>query len=334
MYSGGAATEEVCRMRVVYWARIGLAKAQIIERLRAVAGTELIVVDRLAELLAALPGAAALIVSDPPESEARAIVASLAAPQSTVRWVHFVSAGQEGFAAAGMPPGIIVTHPAGAISPTVAEHAMALLLALARRVPEIAAATGRHAWDRSMSAQVTTLEGAVLAIVGFGSIGREIARRARGFGATIVAVTRTPKPSELADEILPLAALHEVLGRADAIAVAIALADRTHHLMGRAEFAACKKGALFVNVARGGIVDQAALGDALRSGRIGGAGLDVTEPEPLPGDDQLWACPNVLISGHFSGSGSLLSERRLADGAGDNLERFVAGRPLAHQLTL
>jgi phosphoglycerate dehydrogenase-like enzyme len=321
-------------MRVVYWARIGLAKALIIERLRAVAGTELLVVDQLAELLAALPGAAALIASDPPEREAREIVKSLAAPQNTVRWIHFVSAGQEGFAAAGMPPGIVLTHPGGAISPTVAEHAMALLLALARRVPEIAAATGRHAWDRSMAQNVTTLEGAVLAIVGFGSIGQEIARRARGFGASIVAVTRAPKPSELADEILPLAALHEALGRADAIAVAIALANETHHLMGRAAFDACKKGAIFVNVARGGIVDQAALGGALRSGRIAGAGLDVTDPEPLPSDDPLWACPNLLISGHFSGSGSIVSQRRLADGAGDNLERFIAGRSLVHRLTL
>ncbi|MDB5411310.1 MAG: D-isomer specific 2-hydroxyacid dehydrogenase NAD-binding, partial [Rhodospirillales bacterium] len=284
--------------------------------------------------LAALPGAAALIASDPPASEARTIVKSLAAPQNTVRWIHFVSAGQEGFAAAGMPPGIIVTHPAGAISPTVAEHAIALLLALGRRIPEIAAATGRHAWDRSMAQTVTTLEGAVLAIVGFGSIAQEIARRARGFGASIVAVARTPKPSDLADEILPLSALHAVLGRADAIAVAIALAPETHHLMGPAAFAACKKGALFVNIARGGIVDQAALGEALRSGRIGGAGLDVTEPEPLPSDDPLWSCPNLLISGHFSGSGSLLSQRRLAEGAGDNLERFVAGRDLAHRLTL
>jgi phosphoglycerate dehydrogenase-like enzyme len=321
-------------MRVVYWARIGLAKALIIERLSAVAGTELVVVERLADLLAALPGAEALIVSDPPEREAREIVASLAAPQNTVRWIHFVSAGQEGFAAAGIPPGIVITHPAGAISPTVAEHAMALLLALMRRVPEIAAATGRHDWDRRMSQTVTTLEGATLAIVGFGSIGQEIARRARGFGASVVAVTRTPEPSDLADEVLPLSAVHEALGRADAIVVAIALAGETHHLMGPAAFDACRKGAFFVNVARGGIVDQAALAAALRSGRIAGAGLDVTDPEPLPSDDPLWTCPNLLISGHFSGSGSIFSQRRLADGAGDNLERFVAGRPLAHQLKL
>jgi phosphoglycerate dehydrogenase-like enzyme len=321
-------------MRVVYWARIGLAKALITERLSAVPGTELVVVEKLPELLAALPGTEALIVSDPPESEARAIVESLASPQNTVRWIHFVSAGQEGFAAAGMPPGIAVTHPAGAISPTVAEHAMALLLALGRHVPEIAAATQRHDWDRRMAQTVTTLEGAVLAIVGFGSIGQEIARRARGFGARIVAVTRSPKPNDLADEVLPLAALHQVLGRADAIAVAIALAAETHHLMDAAAFAACKKTALFINVARGGIVDQAALAAALTAGTIAGAGLDVAEPEPLPGDDPLWGCPNLLLSGHFSGSGSLLSQRRLADGAGDNLERFIAGRPLAHQLTL
>jgi phosphoglycerate dehydrogenase-like enzyme len=321
-------------MRVVYWARIGLAKALIIECLGAVAGTELVVVEKLPELLAALPGAEALIVSDPPESEARAIVERLASPGNTVRWIHFVSAGQEGFAAAGMPPGIAVTHPAGAISPTVAEHAMALPLALGRHVPEIAAATQRHEWDRRMAQTVTTLEGAVLAIVGFGTIGQEIARRARGFGARIVAITRTPKPNDLADEILPLSALHSVLGRADAIAVAIALAEETHHLMDAAAFVACKKTALFVNVARGGIVDQTALAEALRSGKIAGAGLDVADPEPLPADDPLWSCPNLLISGHFSGSGSVLSQRRLADGAGDNLERFVAGLPLVHRLTL
>jgi phosphoglycerate dehydrogenase-like enzyme len=317
-------------MRIVYWARFALAKARIIERLGTVAGCDLDVVDTLQQALAALPGAEALILFDAPEAEARQLVQALAAPANTVRWMHFISAGREGFEAAGLPRGIVVSYAAGAVAATVAEHAMALMLALGRRVPETIAQMREHRWDRALAVRATSLEGQTLAIVGFGRIGEELARRARAFGMRVVAVTRTAKPSHDVDAVDGLDALHRVLGEADVVAIAIALNKDTHHLIDAAALAACKRGTMLVNVARGGVIDQAALGDALRSGRIGAAGLDVTDPEPLPAHDPLWACPNVLISPHFGGAGSRASTERIAAGVVDNLEKLMAGKPLAN----
>ena len=117
-----------------------------------------------------------------------------------------------------------------------------------------------------------------------------------------------------------------------AFVVTAALTPQTRHLFDAAAFARCKPSALFVNVARGGLVDQAALRDALVEGRIAGAALDVTDPEPLPAGDPLWSAPNLVISPHFAGGGSTGSLRRLAEGAAENLRRSMAGEPLLHQV--
>jgi phosphoglycerate dehydrogenase-like enzyme len=174
------------------------------------------------------------------------------------------------------------------------------------------------------------LEGGTLAIVGYGHIGRELARRARAFGMRIVTVTRSPRADEFVDDALPLDALHTALAQADAIVLAIALTPETTHLMGDAEFARCKPGALLVNVARGPVIDQGALVRALHDGRLGGAGVDVSDPEPLPQDDPLWSAPNVLISPHFAGSGSPRSVERIAEGVAGNLRHLISGEPLEH----
>lgn len=263
-------------------------------------------------------------------ADARRIVEAVrAAPR--LRWMHFVSAGREGFEAAGLPPpGVAVSYAAGGVAPTVAEHAMALLLALARCVPEMVTQGLASRWDRALASRARSLEGATIAIVGTGHIGVGIAQRARAFGMHAVGVSRRAAADAALDESLPLADLHAVLARADAVAIAIALSAETRHLIGRAELAACKPGALLVNVARGGIIDHRALVEALHSGHIGGAGLDVTDPEPLPENDPLWRAPNVLISPHFAGGGSAASIARLADGAADNLRRLIDGRPLAN----
>ena len=164
-------------MRVVYWARLQLARRQIVDGAPGRAGRELVVVETLADLLAALPGAQALILYDAPPDEARPVVAALSAPDNTVRWMHFLTAGREGFEAVGLPDGVAVTYPAGCVSPTVAEHAMTLLLALTRRVPAMLEEQARRNWSRlGVSAKATSVEGKAMAIVGYGHIGREIAR--------------------------------------------------------------------------------------------------------------------------------------------------------------
>jgi phosphoglycerate dehydrogenase-like enzyme len=277
--------------------------------------------------LAALPTSDALVLYDAPQADARRVVEAITG--SPLRWMHFVSAGREGFEAAGLPAGVTITYAAGAVAPTVAEHAMALLLALARRVPEMVMQGAAQRWDRGLAMRAVSLEGGTLAVIGTGHIGVGIARRARGFGMHTVGLSRRGLPAEAFDESLPLSALHAVLARADAVAVAIALAPETRRLLGPAEFAACKRGALLVNVARGGVIDQPALVEALRSGQLGGAGLDVTDPEPLPASDPLWTASNVLIAPHFGGSGSAASIARLADGVVSNLRRLMSGQPLA-----
>jgi len=319
-------------MRIVYWAKLQLARKEITEALQAVPGVQLQVTASLPETLEAMRGAQGLVLVHGPQEEAKQVFEVLRSPGNTVKWLHFISAGREGYEELGWPPGVTVSYAGGGVAPAVAEHAMALLLALGRRVPELVSTVmARKAWDRTLVApKARSLEGATLVIVGHGHIGRELAKRAKAFDMRIVTVARTPRQEANVDHAMPLTALRTALTQADVVAVTIALTPETTHLLGEAEFAACKPGALLVNVARGPVLDQKALVRALESGRLGGAAVDVSDPEPLPADDSLWAAPNVLISPHFAGSGSPRSVQRLAEGAADNLRRFAAGQPLLH----
>src|ERR1700761_8406148 len=149
---------------------------------------------------------------------------------------------------------------------------------------------------------------------------------------TVTAVNRSGKSHALADATYALAELHVALAAADVVAVAIALTADTVRLIDRAAFAAMKPGALFIEFERGGVVDQGALRTALETGALAGSGLDVTEPEPLPDGDPLWSAPNIIISGHFAGGGSVKSQQRLADGARENAMRLVSGQPFVNQI--
>lgn len=315
-------------MRIVYWARLALARAAIIERLHDRPGCELTVAESLDAALAALPGADALVLYDAPRADTQRVVDAVNAPGCALRWMHFVTAGRDGFDAVGLPPRPAISYAAGAVAPTVAEHAFALLLALGRRVPDMLAQSATHRWDRTPATRTASLEGRTMALIGTGHIGIQMAIRAKAFGMHTVGLSRSARPGAGLDESLPLAQLHAVLARSDVIVAAVALTAETRHLLGRDAFAACKPGALLINVARGAVVDPAALCEALHAGRLGGAGVDVTDPEPLPPDDPLWDCPNVLISPHLGGSGSAASIVRLADGVLHNLQRLQAGQPL------
>jgi phosphoglycerate dehydrogenase-like enzyme len=245
--------------------------------------------------------------------------------------MHFLTAGREGFDAVGLPARVAVSYPHGCVAPTVAEHAMTLLLALVRRVPAMLEQQAKRNWSRlDVSAKATSVEGKVMAIVGYGQIGREIARRARPFGIRTVAVSRARKSDEWLDESHTLSELDPVLARADIVMLTIALTPETHHLFDPRRLAACKPGVVLINVARGGLVDQQALAAALTSGQVSAAGLDVVDPEPLPASDPLWGAPNLLISPHFAGGGSEVSQTRLAESAAGNLKRLINNEPLQH----
>src|SRR4051812_21341951 len=180
-------------------------------------GVELQVTTTLQETLAALPGATGLVLVHGPQQEAQQVFAALRSRENTVKWLHFISAGREGYEELGWPPGIVVTYAGGGVAPAVAEHAMALVLALGRRGPDMVnVVMARKAWDRTLIApRARSLEGGTLVIVGYGHIGRELARRARAFDMRVLAVSRSPRKDDKVHEALPLSQLHAALWQAD-----------------------------------------------------------------------------------------------------------------------
>jgi glyoxylate reductase len=226
---------------------------------------------------------------------------------------------------------IPVGHTPGVLTDTTADFAFALLMGLARRVAEADAFVRAGKW-RTWSPTLllgTDIHGATLGIVGLGAIGAAVARRARGFGMRVLYVGRNPRPAleaELGARRVDKATL---LAESDVVSLHIPLSPETRHWLGRAELAAMKPGALLVNTARGGVVDQEALIEALRDGRLGGAALDVMDPEPLPTDSPLMTLPNVLLAPHIA-SASHATRGRMASMAVDNLLAALEGRRPPH----
>ncbi len=312
-------------MRVVYWPLRPGYEPAVTAALQAEPDIDLTIVRTLEALAAELPGADALVMSDPPPERAAEMRAILDASAATLRWIHITNAGHDGLDAAGVPAGIGVSASAGANAQALAEHVMAFFLAFTRRMPEFAHATRARTWDAARKASMTSIEGQTLAIVGLGHAGRALATFARSAGMRVIAVRHDPLPDPHADEVYALDDLRAALGQADFIALTVALTPQTQQLFGRAEFAACKPTAYLVNVARGGVIDQAALAEALHAGTIAGAGLDVAEPEPLPPDDPLWAAPNLIVTPHCAGSTSPMTLRRMGEFAVANLARLRGG---------
>ena len=300
-------------MHIVFWTRLSLARDAVLARLATDPALRVTNCPTLAECIAVLPEADGLVLYNCRPDDARALMEAIARRAGRLRWMHFLTAGTEGFDGLAMPPQVQVTQVAGASAPVVAEHAMALLLMLARCLPGVLERHGQHRWDRSVAKRAWSLEGSTLAIVGYGQIGRQVAMRARAFGMRTIAVSRRGEADEFVDQAQPLSSLSAVLGASDAVVLAIAQTPETHHLFDAEALACCKPGAVLVNVARGALIDQAALIEALRSGRLGGAALDVTDPEPPAADDPLWDCPNLIVSPHVATEGSPCTEARLAD---------------------
>jgi len=317
-------------MKVAFWPSI--AGREIEASLRKIPGADLAVVDELDKLAAAAPEIEVLVIGG--HFFDGRVAELLRTRARRLRFIQSFTAGYEGLQAHGVPPGVVVANAGDSWSPAVAEHGMALLLALVKCLPHAIINQSRGAWDRSQTARMGSLEGQTLAIVGFGSIGHEFARRARPFGMRIVGLSRRAKPDPLADEVQPVSALNAVLARADVVLVAVPYSKDTHHLIGANELAACKRGAILINVARGGLVDPIALAAALASGRLGAAGTDVTEPEPLPAGDPLWGAPNLIITPHVAGASGPVGRDRLARFVAANVARFVAGEPVSCVVTL
>jgi phosphoglycerate dehydrogenase-like enzyme len=234
---------------------------------------------------------------------------------------------------------VILTNMRGVRARAMAEHVLGVTIALARQLPLAMREQAAHRWsgDRLEHVGIRTLQGRRMGIVGLGAIGREVAKIAVPFGMRVSGIRRRtggrpPSGSGWAvDEVLPPRRLPELLARSDVVVLSAPLTQATRGLLGASELAAMRPGALLVNVARGRLVDDAALVAALRSGHLGGAALDVFTHEPLAGDSPYWDLPNVLITPHVSGALEDYWKRAVALFA-DNLRRFETGRPLVNRV--
>ena len=267
--------------------------------------------------------AAAISWNGPPVDDILA-----AAPR--LRWLNQRGAGIDKITTQQLiQSDVVVTNGSGSHAPNIAEHVLALMLAFARQLPALVRSQQAARWEPPGEGRLFELSGQTLAIVGAGAIGGALAPRAAALGMTVVGVRRTAvsAPSPGIARIVGSDRLGEALGIADHVAIALPLTAETRGLFSTALLAQMKRGAYLYNVGRGALVDPAALLAALRSGHLAGAGLDVTEPEPLPADSPLWHEPGVVITAHSAGN-TPRSYARYERLLLDNLGRWTRGEPL------
>jgi lactate dehydrogenase-like 2-hydroxyacid dehydrogenase len=227
---------------------------------------------------------------------------------------------------------IAVGNTPDVLTEATADLTWALLLAVARALPEAAASVRAGDWLTWEPARYlgAAVQGAVLGIVGMGRIGRAVARRASGFDMTVLYTGGGPGASG-SDALASEVSLDELLARSDFVSLHCPLTPLTHHLIDTAALGRMRSTAILVNTARGPIVDPVALREALQSGQIAGAALDVTEPEPMPPHDPLLEAPNLIVVPHI-GSATRVAREQMAELAVENLLAGLAGRPMPHQV--
>ena len=249
-----------------------------------------------------------------------------------LKWFQTMWAGTEEYDGA-VPEGAVFTSSSGSNSRSVAEHMLAGLLALCRRLPAYRDAQRDHQW-KDEGAMKTIYEGTVL-VVGAGHIGAQFARLCQGLGARTVGLKRTVRgPVDGFDELSPMAELDQWLPRADVVALCLPHTPSTVGLMDERRLRLMKEDAILLNAGRGSVLDQEALVRVMGEGRLWGAALDVTDPEPLPADSPLWDVPNLLLTPHVAGGMRLeITRKACVRMAQDNLRRYLAGEPLVNQVT-
>ncbi len=299
--------------------------AGLVERIKAVlrdGDAEVIVAGTDAELEAAVDKADVLFGG--------ILRPDLVEKAGRLKWFQTNSAGVENVASPELADsGITVTNMSGAHATQISEHALAMMLAFARDLPRAIRAQDSGDW-LGFDMKTFELDGSVLAIAGLGDLGGALADKAKALGMVVLATKMrvTTKPVSV-DEIYGPEGLDEIIGRADFVADTLPLTPHTRYAFARDQFRRMRPSAYFFNVGRGGTVNQDDLIAALESGEIAGAGLDVTEPEPLPAESPLWNMPNVILTYHSSGTSPNVMERHYQIFL-DNLERFEHGRPLAN----
>lgn len=259
--------------------------------------------------------------------------ASSFARAKRLRWVHSASAGVEANLYPEMVASdVVLTNGAGLHTVSIPEHVLAMMLCFARNLHEAQRVQQRRSWDRfaviAFAGGIRELHGSNLAILGAGPIGRSLATLASALGMRVRVMRRRPERAVAgAEAVVGPGEKLALLAWADFVVLATPLTPDTVNLIDRAALAAMKSSAYLINVARGEVVDDQALVDALRAGGIAGAGLDAFREEPLPASSPYWELPNVLVTPHVSGYTSRYFERTI-ELFRDNLRRFVAGEPL------
>ncbi len=258
-----------------------------------------------------------------------------------LRWVQHHLAGPNNLLASPLMASreLLVTTTSGLNTRSIAEHAFTMLMAMARNVPEWVRRQQESHWpeDRFTIFPPRDLCGALLGIIGYGKIGREVAQMGHAFGMEVIAtrrhLTASAAPDPFVGRFYPAEATRTLAGQCDYLVVAVPLTAETRHLVDRSLLEAMKPTAFLINVARGAVVDELALIEALTERRIAGAALDVFEQEPLPDSSPLWRLDNVLITPHIAGNTQRYHERA-AEIFAQNLERYLDGRPLLNQVAV
>lgn len=224
--------------------------------------------------------------------------------------------------------GFTLTSASGVHAIPISEHMLGYLLALGRAFPQAIRGQKERVWEENRHHDLFELAGMRVLVLGVGAIGERFAKLCSACGMEVVGLRKDPSVlAEGVDRIVGMEKLHGELPAADVVANTLPYTDETHHLLGAREFELMKDGAVLINIGRGGTIDEAALIDALRSGKLRGAGLDVFETEPLPEDSPLWDMEQVILTPHYSGLTPRYNER-LFDIFVDNLTRYRAGQAL------
>ena len=246
-----------------------------------------------------------------------------------LEWLQTNSAGVEAYIQPGVLAGdTLLTNATGAYGLAIAEHMLGMLLELFKKLELYRDAQKSGAWQSQGA--VKAVYGSTVLVLGMGDIGGEFAARCKALGAKVIGVRRSPRPCpEYADEVHLLEDLDSLLPQADVVAITLPGTDATRGLMSRERLAKMKEGAVLLNVGRGFIVDTEALCDALERGHLSGAGVDVTDPEPLPPTHRLWHIPTAVVTPHISGFYHLReTHERIVGIFLENLRHFQAGEPL------
>jgi len=252
-------------------------------------------------------------------------MAKIISAATNLKWLNSIYAGVEHFPLEQLKAqGTILTNGAGLNSAPIAEFAVMMMLAAAKRSDLIVDNQRQHNWLETPPG-TTEIEDSKVLIIGYGGIGQQIAKKLSGFDVDVTAVRRTATG---APHVIGLDDWRERLGEFDWVFVSAPATSDTKHMFGAEEFAAMKSSAWLVNVARGSLVDQDALLAALNDKAIGGAALDVADPEPLPADHPLWDAPNCIITMHLSGVAQTRMFQRAAARFVENLKRYRNGEDM------